>query len=172
LASAALSKAAGAGKVIVFEVSDVRRQLAKSMGAHLVLNPQELSQQGVQPYEKLMDVTGGEGADFLVEAAGAPPLTLPQMNKALAIGAKIAWIGRANAEAPIFIEYFQTHASQLYGAQGHSGYGTFKNVIRLMATGAIDTRKMVTARASIESIPEYIEKLVNKKEVKVLVKPK
>jgi threonine dehydrogenase-like Zn-dependent dehydrogenase len=41
-----------------------------------------------------------------------------------------------------------------------------------MATGAIDTRKMVTARASIESIPEYIEKLVNKKEVKVLVKPK
>ena len=172
LASAALCKAAGAGKVIVFEVSDVRRQLAKSMGAHLVLNPQELSQQGVQPYEKLMDATGGEGADFLVEAAGAPPLTLPQMNKALAIGAKIAWIGRANAEAPIFIEYFQTHASQLYGAQGHSGYGTFKNVIRLMATGAIDTRKMVTARTPIEGIPEYIEKLVNKKEVKVLVRPK
>ena len=171
LASVALAKAAGAGKVIVFEVSDVRGRLAKSMGASAVFNPKEISDSGSQPHEKLLEATGGEGADFLVEAAGAPQLTLPQMNRALAIGAKVAWIGRADAEAPIYLELFQTHASQLFGAQGHSGYGTFKNVIRLMAAGAIDTRKMVTARTSIEGIPEHVEKLMRKEEVKVLVKP-
>jgi len=171
LASVALAKAAGAGKIVVFEVSEVRRQLAKSMGAGVIASPEELSDKGVRPYEKLLDATGGEGADFLVEAAGAPQLTLPEMNRALAIGAKVAWIGRADAEAPIYLELFQTHASQLFGAQGHSGYGTFKNVIRLMAAGAIDTRKMVTARTSIEGISDYIKRLISKEEVKVLVKP-
>jgi threonine dehydrogenase-like Zn-dependent dehydrogenase len=171
LASLALAKAAGASMVTVFETSSIRREMAKNMGADFVFDPKELDKQGIAPHEKILDVTGGSGADFIVEAAGAPELTLPQISKALAIGAKVAWIGRANVEAPIFVELFQTRASQLYGSQGHSGHGTFMNVIRLMASGSIDMRKMVTARISLDDIPRYVEKLMRKEEVKVLVKP-
>lgn len=171
LASLALAKAAGASMIMVFETSSTRMEMAKSMGADLVFDPRELEKQGVEPHEKILDVTGGSGADFIVEAAGAPELTLPQMSRALAIGAKVTWIGRANIEAPIFVELFQTHASQLYGSQGHSGYGTFMNVIRLMASGSIDMRKMITTKISLDEISHFIEKLINKEEVKVLVKP-
>jgi len=171
LASLALCKAAGAGKIMVFETSQKRKEMAKAMGANYVFDPIELSKKGAKPYEKILDVTGGSGADLMVEAAGAPTYTLPEMNRALAIGAKIAWIGRANVEAPVFIELFQTHASQLYGAQGHSGYGSFMNVIRLMAANAIDLRKMITARIKLDETPQYIDRLIKKEEIKVLVKP-
>lgn len=171
LASLALCKAAGSGRLTVFETSPNRRSMAMAMGADDVFDPIELSKRGVEPFERILDVSGGLGADFMVEAAGAPTSTLPQMNKALAIGAKIAWIGRANVESSIFVELFQTHASQLFGSQGHSGYGTFRNVLRLMAAGRIDMRKMITSRITIDEIPAYIERLIKKEEVKVMVKP-
>jgi len=69
------------------------------------------------------------------------------------------------------VELFQTRASQLDGSQGHSGHGTFMNVIRLMASGSIETRKMITARIPLDDIPHYMEKLIRREEVKVLVKP-
>jgi len=171
LASLSLCRAAGAAKTVVFETSIKRREMAKSLGADYVFDPLELSKDSVKPHEKILDVTGGSGADLMIEAAGAPAHTLPEMNRALAIGAKIAWIGRANVEAPVFIELLQTHASQLYGAQGHSGYGTFRNVIRLMAAGKIDLRKMITARIDLDETPKYVERLIRKEETKVLVKP-
>jgi len=171
LASLALCRAAGAAKIIVFETSQRRRDVAKRMGASYVFDPDALAADGVEPYEKILDITGGSGADLMVEAAGSPATTLPQMNRSLAIGAKVAWIGRANVAAPIFIESFQTRASQLYGAQGHSGHGTFMNVIRMMAEGAIDTRNMISARIGIDDTSSYIQKLIRKEETKVLVKP-
>jgi len=171
LAATALAKAAGASKIIVFEVSRERGELAKNVGADYVFNPIELEKDNVKAYEKVLDVTGGYGADMLVEAAGAPERTLPQMEKCLAIGAKIAWIGRADREAPIYVELLQTHAAQLYGAQGHSGYGTFLNVIRLMASGKIDMRKIVTGRYPLSRFNEAIERLSKRVDAKILIKP-
>jgi len=49
-----LSKAAGAAKVIAFEVSEVRRKLAQEAGADYVYDPRE-----VTPSEAIMEVTGG-----------------------------------------------------------------------------------------------------------------
>jgi threonine dehydrogenase-like Zn-dependent dehydrogenase len=92
------------------------------------------------------------------------------MEKCLAIGAKIVWIGRADKEAPIYLELFQTHAAQLYGAQGHSGYGTFWNVIRLMASGKIDMRKIVTGRHPLGNFNEAVERLSKRIDAKILIK--
>ena len=105
-------------------------------------------------------VAGGYGADLQVEAAGAPPKTLPEMERSLAIGGKIAWIGRADRTAPIFVERFQTHRAQIYGSQGHSGHFVFYNVIRLMASGKLDTSKMVTARFPLDRYEEAFELLI------------
>jgi len=92
------------------------------------------------------------------------------MEKCLSIGAKIACSGRAEKEAQIYLELFQTHAAQLYGAQGHSGYGTFRNVIRLMASGKIDMRKIVTGRYPLNKFNEAIERLSKRIDAKILIK--
>lgn len=165
LASIALAKASGASKIIAFEISNKRRELAKLVGAEYVYNPTE-----VNPVEVILDVTKGVGADMLVESAGAPTKTIPAMEKTLAIGGKIVQIGRAAERVPVYLEYFQTHAGQIFGAQGHSGYGTFQNVIRLMASGRIDMTQIITSKFSLSDAVSAIKKTSQREDGKVMVR--
>lgn len=171
LAAVQLAKAAGAGKVIVFEVMPERIELARKVGADYVFNPLELESEGVRPCERVMEVTGGEGADMQVEAAGAPAKTLPEMERSLAINGKIAWIGRADVTAPIFLERFQVRRSQVYGSQGHSGHGTFMNVIRLMAAGKVDMTRIITRRYRLDDALEAMEQATKRVDAKITIKP-
>jgi len=169
-AAIALARAAGAAKIIAFEVSPMRAELARNVGADVVLNPQDLERQGARPRDAIMDATDGEGAAMLVEAAGAPPRTIPEMEAAMAVGGKIVMIGRASERAPVYLEHFQTHAAQIYGAQGHSGYGNFPNVIRLMAAGRIDLTPIITSRFGLSQGVEAIKKATKREDGKIMIR--
>ncbi|WP_218042170.1 scyllo-inosose 3-dehydrogenase [Infirmifilum lucidum] len=171
LAAIALAKAAGAGKIIAFEVSPVRRELAKKVGADYVFNPVELEKNGVQPWEKILEVTDGQGADFHVEAAGAPQYTLPQIQRSIAIDGKITWIGRAPKEVPIYLEVFQVRRGQLFGSQGHSGFRNFGNVIRLMAAGRIDMTQVITSKFKLDEVHKAFERAHQRIDGKITIKP-
>jgi len=165
LASIALAKAGGASKVFVFEISETRRKLAKEIGADFVYDPRE-----VVPSEVIMEETKGLGVSMHIESAGAPSKTIPEMEKSLAIDGKIVQIGRAAERVPIYLEHFQTHASQIFGAQGHSGYGTFQNVINLMASGKIDMTKIITSRFSLDDTLKAMEKATRREDGKITIK--
>lgn len=171
LAAIQLARAGGASRVIAFELMPERALLAKEMGADHVFNPVELEKEGTSPSEKIMEITSGLGADLQVEAAGAPTRNLPEMERALAINGKIAWIGRADKAAPITMEKFQIRRSQLFGSQGHSGHGTFPNVIRLMASGRIDMTGMITRRYGLDEAIEAMKQATKREDVKITVKP-
>jgi len=171
LASIQIAKAAGASKVIVFEVARERMSLAKEIGADYVFNPKELEREGKSQSEKIMEMTDGLGADMQVEAAGAPAQTLPEMEKALAINGKIAWIGRAAKAAPITMERFQTRRGQVFGSQGHSGDEIFPNVIRLMASGRIDMTKIITKKFKLEEGIKALQEASKRVDAKITVKP-
>ncbi len=166
LAAIQLCKAAGAAKVIAFEVSETRKKLAKEVGADYVYDPRE-----VTPSEVVMDITHGEGADLSVEAAGAPEKTIPEMEKTLAINGKITVIGRAAQRVPMFLERFQVRRSQLFGAQGHSGHGIFPSVIRMMGAGLIDNTKMITSRFPLAEAVAALEKATKREDGKIMIKP-
>jgi len=165
LSSIALCKAAGAAKVIVFELSETRRSLAKKVGADYAFDPR-----AVKPHEVILELTAGEGADFQVEAAGAPHLTVPEMEQAMAINCKIVQIGRAAQRVPLYLENFQVRRSQLYGAQGHSGDANFPSVIRLMAAGLIDMTQIITARYDLMGVVDAIRQSTERRDGKIIVK--
>jgi threonine dehydrogenase-like Zn-dependent dehydrogenase len=169
-AAIALARAAGAAKIIAFEVSPTRTELAKKVGADVVLNPVELQRQGTAPRHAIMELTDGEGAAMHVEAAGAPTRTIPEMEAALAVGGKIVIIGRAAERTPIYLEAFQTHAAQIFGAQGHSGYGNFPNVIKLMAAGRIDLTPIITSRFPLARGVEAIKKATKREDGKIMIR--
>ena len=169
-AAIALSRAAGAAKIIAFEVSKMRHELARKVGADVVLDPVALERQGTKPRHAIMELTDGEGAAMLVEAAGAPPRTIPEMEAAMAVGGKIVMIGRASERAPVYLEHFQTHAAQIYGAQGHSGYGNFPNVIRLMAAGRIDLTPIITSRFPLDQGVEAVRKATHREDGKIMIR--
>jgi threonine dehydrogenase-like Zn-dependent dehydrogenase len=166
LASVGLTEAAGAGKIIAFEVSPQRRELAKKVGADYVFNPKE-----VTPSEVIMDLTHGAGADVHIEAAGAPQLTIPEMEKSLAINGKIVQIGRAAQRVPMYLETFQVRRAQFFGSQGHSGHGNFPNVIRMVASGRLDLSPTITARYNLEGVVDAIAASGKREHGKILVKP-
>jgi threonine dehydrogenase-like Zn-dependent dehydrogenase len=166
LAAIGLAKAAGAGTIAAFEISPQRMELAKKVGADYVYDPRE-----VVAGDVLMELSKGEGFNFHVEAAGAPHLTVPEMQKALAINGKIVQIGRAAQRVPMYLEAFQVRRAQVFGAQGHSGHETFPNVIRLVAAGRLDLSPIITARYGLEDTVAAIAKSTERADGKILVKP-
>ncbi|MCD6310667.1 MAG: alcohol dehydrogenase catalytic domain-containing protein [Candidatus Eremiobacteraeota bacterium] len=170
LACCSLAKIAGAARVIAFEVSGTRRKLAKDMGADYVYDPVALEKEGKRPSDIVMELTGGEGANFQVETAGAPTLTIPEMERAMAVNSTIIQIGRAAHRVSMYLEQFQVKRGHLHGAQGHSGHGNFPNVIRLMAAGLLDTTKMITSRYNFEEIVNAINPSASEKEGKMMLK--
>jgi len=169
LTAVAMMKAAGASKVIAFETVPARRELCARMGADHVFDPVELQRQGLQPSQVVMELTHGEGADFQLEAAGVPQLTFPEMERALAVNGRIAQVGRAADRVPVYLDQFQVRHAQFFGSQGHSGDDIFPNVIRLMASGAIDNRKIITSRFPLEQVVEAIRRSGSRTEGKILV---
>jgi len=166
LAAIGLAKAAGAGILAAFEVSPQRRELAKKVGAEFVYDPTQ-----VKPSEVMMELSKGEGFNFHVEAAGVPELVLPEVEKALAINAKVVQIGRAAQKVPMYLETFQVRRSQFYGAQGHSGDENFPNVIRLVASGRLDLSPIVTARYALKDVVQAIDKSRDRTDGKIMVFP-
>lgn len=166
LAAIGIARAAGAGRIVAFEVSPQRQELAKTVGADYVFDPRK-----VTPSEVLMDLSHGAGFDFFVEAAGAPHLTIPEMEKALAINSKVVQIGRAAQKVPMYLESFQVRRAQAFGAQGHSGHETFPNVIRLVASGRLDLSPIITARYGLDDTVKAIAKSLDRSDGKILVKP-
>jgi len=166
LAAIGLAKAAGAGLIVAFEVSPQRLELAKQVGAEYAYDPRK-----VTPSEVMMELSKGEGFDFHVEAAGVPELTVPEMEKALAINSKVVQIGRAAQRVPMYLESFQVRRAQAFGAQGHSGHENFPNVIRLVASGRLDLSPIVTARYGLEDTVEAIKKSTERADGKIMVFP-
>lgn len=166
LAGVGLAEAAGASKIIAFEVSPQRRELAKQVGADAAYDPRE-----VKIHEVLMEASKGEGFDFFVEAAGVPELVLPEAEKALAVNAKIVQIGRAAQRVPMYLESFQVRRSQFYGAQGHSGDANFPSVIRMVASGRLNLAPIITARYRLDEVVAAIAQSGSRKDGKIMVYP-
>jgi threonine dehydrogenase-like Zn-dependent dehydrogenase len=166
LAAIGLAKAAGAGIIAAFELSPQRLELAKAVGADYAYDPRQ-----VNAGEILMELSKGEGFNFHVEAAGAPELTVSQMEEALAINSKVVQIGRAAQRVPMYLEAFQVRRAQAFGAQGHSGHETFPNVIRMVAAGRLDLSPIITAHYGLKETLDAIAKSIERTDGKILVKP-
>jgi threonine dehydrogenase-like Zn-dependent dehydrogenase len=159
LAAIALSRAAGAARVIAFEVSETRRKLAETLGADHIYDPAALANDGTKPRDIILELTKGEGADMQVEAAGAMSKTIPEMEASLSINGKIVIVGRAAERVPMYLESLQVRRSQVFGSQGHSGHAIFPSVIRMMGAGLIDMSKAVTAVKSLDETVDAIKYL-------------
>ena len=169
LAVVQLLKATGAAKIMVFEQNPGRRQLARQMGATHVfgVTADDLGQQ--KTHQVVLAETGGAGADLHVECAGAFQHTLPEMEQAMANGSQIVIIGRDSHRPALFLENFQVKKANVIGAMGNTGYGTYPNVLRMMASGALDPTPMITDRFPLDDFNQALARAKTRAGGKVLV---
>ena len=159
-----VSRAAGAGKVIAFEPSDPRREIANDLGFEHVYNPIE-----ADPVEIVQAVTDGEGADVHVETSGAVGATYPVIEDTLAERAKVIHISNAGSDPSIALRKYQGNSAQLYGSEGHTGQQVYPRTIRLMAAGHLDNLPMITSTYKLKNADEAIRQAAKRVDGKVLI---
>jgi len=166
LSGVALLKAIGAATVILFEPSSQRRELGKALGADYTFNPVEKNIE-----KAVMELTGGVGAKIYFEAAGVAARICSDIDclfRAGEAGSKFVLMGHGEENATVCTETLISKYNMVVGSHGHSG--VWRNVIKMVAAGLIDPRKMITRKITLEEAPEWLETLrTNKEEGKVMI---
>ncbi|SDF19755.1 2,3-butanediol dehydrogenase [Desulfovibrio legallii] len=161
------AKAAGAGRIIVLEMSRARIAKAKECGADIVINPKECD-----PVAKVRELTGGCGADVSFECIGnkfTGPLAVDVLrNTGTAVIVGIF-------EEPSAFNFFSLSGTDKK-IQGTLAYTIedFKGLAALMAKGAIRAENLITGKIELKDIMEkgFMELINNKDEnIKILVRP-
>ncbi|MCR4401597.1 MAG: zinc-dependent alcohol dehydrogenase family protein [Firmicutes bacterium] len=154
-------RAAGAGRIIVSEVAEVRAEAAKRSGADLVIDPRSTDVKA-----RVMAETG-IGADVVVDAVGA---LLPAALDLVRRGGKVLLFGMNQSVAPPVAQYYITrHEVAVLGT--YIAKYTFPPAIKVLESGAINTDALITHRVGVANIIEGFEAMRSGKAVKVVVTP-
>ncbi|TFG08953.1 MAG: alcohol dehydrogenase [Promethearchaeota archaeon] len=163
LAAASILKFSGAGTCIISEPDENRAGLAKKMGSvDHTINPMKENF-----VDKVKEYTDNEGAAIYLEATGLPQVVTEDIQNCIweckNVNSTVVIVARAEQRMPVCGEYFQVRRARIVGAQGHSGHGTFPNVISCMAAG-MDMTPIITKEITLEEVPENIKLLQTDRE--------
>lgn len=168
-AACAVLSRSGAAAVILSEPSQPRREMAIKLGATHVIDPTQ-----VNAADAVLDITDGEGAKIILEATGLPGIVWPDIEKIIWEGKElntaVVVVARADAQIPLTGEVLQVRRASVVGSQGHSGHGTFPNVISAMSTG-MDVSPMITKSIDLDEVESNLLMLqTDRDEVKITIR--
>lgn len=146
-----LAKLSGASPVIAISRSAWKLDLARRMRADHIVDAGR-----VDPVEDVLRLTGGQGADVVVDAAGSPAL-IPKAVEMLRPGGKLLLYAISHA----VVEGFSTFPLYykeltLYGSRALTA-DDFEPSIRLVAAGAIELEGFITARYPFQRVAAAFE---------------
>ncbi|MBA7605729.1 L-threonine 3-dehydrogenase [subsurface metagenome] len=143
--SVAVSRICGATKVIATELNDYRIQLAKKVGADLVINPKKEN-----VVEKVLKETDGLGIDVVLEMSGNP-IAIKQAFESLRPGGRLSILGIP--DKPIEIDLGKDIIFKYITVQGINGrlmFSTWHKTSRFLSSGRLDLEPIITHRFRLE----------------------
>lgn len=156
-----LMKAAGAGPVLVSETSPLRRQFARECGADVVVDPAR---------EDLGAAVRGQtgiGADCVMDMTGSLfPTALEHVRK----GGRILLFG-VNTAAMCETAQSQITQREVTVLGTWLANASFPQAVKLLESGLLDVKKLVTHRCTLDGLRDAIELLRRGEAVKILVTP-
>lgn len=166
LCAVALAKASGA-QVLATDISDLRLDIAKKMGADEIVN---VSREDL--IEKSKVFTKHKGFDKVIEAVGGfQDDTIQQATQIVKYGGQVVVIGHfAENKAIVRIIELKDWEMELKGAQGQ--YNTVPLCISLIESKTIDVMPMVTHYLPLSEVGKGFELMDNHKDevVKIIIR--
>jgi L-iditol 2-dehydrogenase len=161
-----LAKICGADVLITDKV-DSALEVAKELGADVVVNTET-----EDAYQKVMEFTGGRGADIVFECAGgsAMPITLPQAISFSRIGGKVVIVGgfeKDQKKLELDWSRIQMSEIKLIPSASYSYWDIYPEMqisLDLLAKGKLNAKKMITHQFELEKINDAFETARNKEE--------
>ena len=154
----------GAGRIIVSEPAESRRQLAIKIGAHHAVDPAPVASVQVR------EITGGLGCDLAVECVGIAA-TMDDCLASTRRGGRIVVAGAF--EQPYSVNLLNL-LLQEHSIAGTFGYASeFQEARDLIVEGAIDVSPLISRVVSLHDLPSVFEQLTadRNRDQKVLVAP-
>ena len=116
---------------------------------------------GEEATEAVMDLTGGVGADIVIEAVGSTA-TLSQAFHLVRDEGLCVLFGLPESNEPVPFDYTEmfkkrANAYSILGAQIEPGLKTFRAALRLIAEGEIDMSPIVTHVFDVSRVAEAFE---------------
>ncbi|MDB5708427.1 MAG: adh [Sphingomonas bacterium] len=154
-----LARLSGAD-VLVIDPVDTSLDLARELGADMAINAK-----GEDPVARVMEFTGGRGADIVFECAGGEsmPQTLPLATRLVRRGGKVVVVGGfEEGEMAIPLEWQRIQMSEIQIVPSasfafHDIYPEQGMVLELLAKGKLDASKLITHRFALDQINEAFE---------------
>lgn len=138
--------ARGAKKVYVADLSDTRLAKAEELGASEIVNSGNEDM-----VRRIMELTGGRGADVVLETAGSP-VTAGMTPDLIAKGGKIVMVG--NIHSPVSIDFFKLNFKEADILLTFRYCNDYEAAIEGVASGKIPAEKLITHRFDFEQTEE------------------
>jgi len=159
-----VARAAGASLVIASDFNPTRLELARSMGAQVILNPGS-----DDVVARVRELTGGNGVDLVCEMSGHPS-GHAQALAAARMGGRVNLLGTPNRTTEVdFARDIIFKGLTLYGVTGRKMYQTWHQMGRFLRAGQLDPRPVITHRFPLECIREAIQVIKDGQAGKVIL---
>jgi L-iditol 2-dehydrogenase len=165
LMGVAVAKTMGAQPVILTGTRDNRLQMGLELGADHVINVRNEN-----PVEKVRELTGGIGADYVLECSGAASA----VNEALYMcnrGGRVCLAAFPSEDVPVDVKHIVTNNIYLYGIRGEGKSATHR-AGAYMEQKRFDATKIHTHTFPLEEVPTALKYARERIEdaIKVVVK--
>jgi L-iditol 2-dehydrogenase len=159
------ARLAGCGTLVAVDLSEARLDMAKKVGADVVINPAK-----EKPLEAVLALTGGKGVDAAFEAVGIEQ-TVNQALSFVRKGGRLVLIGNLAPTVSIGLQSIVTREIDVYGSCASAGeYG---DCVDLIGSGKIVVEPYISKVAPLEEGQIWFDKLLAAKEplYKVILEP-
>jgi len=152
LMAVALAKALSASQIIAIEKSnEYRKDLARKLGAHVVLESNE------DTIDRVLELTGGEGVHEALEFSGASA-ALQQAVKVVRPGGGVHLLGLYHGPVSLDLnDDVILRGVTLYGITGRRMFRTWYEMGGILKSGNVDLRPLITHRFALDAYEAALE---------------
>ncbi len=164
LMTVAIAKLAGAARVFATDINPERLEIARRLGADVVINGKD------DVVGRLRELTGGVGVDVVLEMSGAE-IAIRQGFEAVTNGGRVSLLGIP--ERPITLDLASDvifKGLRVYGITGRKMFETWYRTQALLAQG-LDLTPIVTHRIPLRDYHQAFELLAGGHAGKVVLLP-
>ncbi|MDR1525090.1 MAG: zinc-binding alcohol dehydrogenase family protein [Tannerella sp.] len=138
-------------KVIAVDVDDEKLALAVLLGARYTVNTRKEDLR-----KRIREITGGRGADVVIEAVGRPETYLAAVEE-VAFTGRVVYIGYAKEKIPFDTQYFVKKELNISGSRNAMPQD-FMAVMEYMKRGICPVDRLITAIYGPEEAQTALEK--------------
>lgn len=159
-----VARAAGASLVIASDYNPKRLELARAMGAQVILNPES-----DDVVARVMELTSGDGVDLVCEMSGHPS-GHAQAFAAARMGGRVNLLGTPRHTTEVdFARDVIFKGLTIYGVTGRKMYETWHQMRRFLKAGQLNPQPVITHRFPLECIAEAIQVIKDGQAGKVIL---